>query len=239
MSGVRRMIGLHLGIGLPVGTVAASALGVMATEKWRVVLTGRSAHASLAPQDGRHAVLGAAAATLALHTLPQVAGAVTRLNVGALHGGTAANIVPDRAELLVELRADSDKALGSLLERAREVIAGVGLSYGLGWAVDVSGRALTARCDEAEIDELLVAADGVPGIVQVLRGAPMSASDDVTLLMNAVQRDGGTATFVLVGASSPAPHHHPLFDLDERCLPIATDWLEAAIRRPADRERGT
>jgi aminobenzoyl-glutamate utilization protein A len=77
---------------------------------------------------------------------------------------------------------------------------------------------------------MLRAADRVPAIGVALRSAPMTASDDVTLFMADVQRNGGTATLVLVGAGSPAPHHHPSFDLDERSLPLAVDWLEAALR---------
>lgn len=63
--------------------------------------------------------------------------------------------------------------------------------------------------------------------------AAMSASDDVTVPMDAVQRRGGQATLMLVGASSPAPHHHEPFDIDERALGIAADWLEGLVRRTA------
>jgi aminobenzoyl-glutamate utilization protein A len=66
-----------------------------------------------------------------------------------------------------------------------------------------------------------------------MQTAPMAASDDVTLLMEDVQGNGGTATLVLVGAGSPAPHHHPLFDIDEQSLPLAVAWLEAALRSPS------
>jgi aminobenzoyl-glutamate utilization protein A len=57
------------------------------------------------------------------------------------------------------------------------------------------------------------------------------ASDDATLLMREVQKRGGTATYVVVGASSPAPHHSPEFDIDEACLPIAADVLERTVRK--------
>jgi aminobenzoyl-glutamate utilization protein A len=233
MRGVRRVVGLHLGIGLPVGTVAASVDGLLATEKWRVRLSGRPAHAALSPELGRHAVLGAATAALNLHVLPQVSGAVTRLNVGAIHGGTSANIIPKRAELLVELRADRLSAFEHLQGRARDVIAGAAQAHGLDWAIDVTGRTSTAQCDDVEIESLLEAAQETPGIEVADRTTTMSASDDITLLMQEVQDRGGTATFAVAGASSPAPHHHPLFDIDERCLPLAADWLEAALRGPA------
>ena len=88
-----------------------------------------------------------------------------------------------------------------------------------------------ARCDAELTDVLMACAVSVPGVETALERAPMRASDDVTLLMADVQSRGGLATFALVGGSSPAPHHHPRFDVDERSLTIAVDWLEASIRR--------
>ena len=58
-------------------------------------------------------------------------------------------------------------------------------------------------------------------------------SDDATLFMNAVQETGGIATYGLVGAANPAPHHSPRFDIDERSLPLAVDLLDRLIRDPA------
>jgi aminobenzoyl-glutamate utilization protein A len=38
---------------------------------------------------------------------------------------------------------------------------------------------------------------------------------------------------VLVGASNPAPHHHPRFDIDERSLPIAVELFDRLVRSGA------
>jgi hypothetical protein len=32
-------------------------------------------------------------------------------------------------------------------------------------------------------------------------------------------------------SGSAAPDRHQLFDIDERCLPLAVDWLEAVLRK--------
>ena len=228
--GVDRLIGLHLGIGLPVGTVAASAQGLLATEKWIVSFRGRAAHAALSPEEGRHAVLGAATAALNLHTIAQVGQGSARVNVGALHGGTATNIVPESAELWCEVRADAPETFDLLRRRAHDVVAGAAGAYGLEVDVEVTGSALTIRCDRELAEELGRVAETMPSVSTVRYDAAMVASDDVTVLMADVQRAGGLATLVLVGAGSPAPHHHERFDLDERCLDIAVDWLEMAIR---------
>jgi aminobenzoyl-glutamate utilization protein A len=34
----------------------------------------------------------------------------------------------------------------------------------------------------------------------------------------------------MVGASNPAPHRHPRFDIDEAALDIAADVLEQVVR---------
>jgi aminobenzoyl-glutamate utilization protein A len=230
VSGVDVMLGLHLGIDLPVGTVAASADGVLATQKLRVELRGRPAHAALAPHLGRNALLGAAAASLALHGLPPHPDAVTRVNVGALNAGTAASIVPGYAVMECELRADDESVLSWLRERAREVFCGAAAMYQVEATVHPLGAATVARCDPEVVRALTQAAPRAPGVETILPGAPMHASDDVTLFMADVQARGGRATFALVGASSPAPHHHPRFDVAERALWIAVDWLELALR---------
>ncbi|UOT08070.1 MULTISPECIES: amidohydrolase [Rhodococcus] len=228
--GVDVMLGLHLGIGLDVGTVASSTSGVMATEKWKIELTGAPAHAALAPSEGRNALLGAATIALGLHALPPFAQATTRVNVGKMTAGTSANIIADSAEIHCELRADDTDVFAELTSRARDVVLGAAGMYGLGARIDVIGSAEVAVCDSEIARALDRCAHTVDDITNALPTAPMSASDDVTLFMADVQRRGGKATFVLVGASSPAPHHHPRFDIDERSLPIAADWLEQFIR---------
>lgn len=224
------MLGLHLGINLPVGTVAAGARGLLATQKLRVEFEGEAAHAALAPHHGRNALLGAVSASLALHTLPPHTGHTTRVNVGRLVSGTAAGIVPERAVLDCELRADDETVLAWLRGRANDVVRGAATSYGLGVSVTELGAATVARCDPRLVHDLMTVASTVAGVEASLESAPMHASDDVTLFMAEVQERGGLATFAIVGASSPAPHHHPLFDIEERALGIAADWMEGSIR---------
>lgn len=224
------MLGLHLGIDLPVGTVAAGTQGLLATQKLRVEFEGEAAHAALAPHQGRNALLAAASASLALHTLPPHGDHTTRVNVGRLVAGTAAGIVPERAVMDCELRADDETVLEWLRGRAGDIVRGAARSYGLAVSVTQMGAATVARCDPRLVQDLMTAASTLAAVQTSLASAPMRASDDMTLFMSHVQERGGLATFALVGASSPAPHHHPLFDIDERALPIAADWLERLIR---------
>jgi len=67
----------------------------------------------------------------------------------------------------------------------------------------------------------------------VLQHADFGASEDATFLMEAVQEQGGAATYAIVGTDHPTAHHTPTFDVDERSLPVAVDVLAASIERVA------
>jgi aminobenzoyl-glutamate utilization protein A len=224
------LVAVHLGLSLPTGVLAASIDGLLANSKLRAVFRGRAAHASLAPQDGRNALLGAASATLALQGLTRVAGHETRVAVGRISGGTASNIVPDTAELLLETRADDGAVNADLEARARAMIEGAALMHGLGVDIELIGSVTTARPDEAAAEAVASA-----GRAAGLRlGRPPSdsgiASDDATALMRRVQEHGGTATYAGLGADLAGAHHTPTFDFDESALAAGVDLLEHLVR---------
>jgi tripeptide aminopeptidase len=67
---------------------------------------GAAAHAGIRPQDGRSAILAASRAIASLrHGLIEGEGTV---NVGMIEGGTATNVVPERCELVAEVRGLDD-----------------------------------------------------------------------------------------------------------------------------------
>ena len=92
---------------LPAGFIGLrSGPAFAAADALRVVLHGRGAHGSR-PEASVDPVVMAAAVVLRLQTVVsrEIGGTdVAVLTVGALHAGTASNIIPDRAELLVNIR---------------------------------------------------------------------------------------------------------------------------------------
>ena len=68
---------------------------------------GAAAHAGIRPQEGRSAILAAALAVASLrHGLLEGEGTV---NVGTIAGGSAINVVPERCELVAEVRGLDDE----------------------------------------------------------------------------------------------------------------------------------
>jgi glutamate carboxypeptidase len=99
---------------------------------YHVELVGRAAHAGVEPEKGRSAILEAAHQVVALHALNGRWPTVTT-NVGIIRGGTRTNVVPERCELHVDLRAATANAFDAAaaeIERlaARPTVEGVSIT---------------------------------------------------------------------------------------------------------------
>ncbi|PWF25943.1 amidohydrolase [Ancrocorticia populi] len=229
-DGVDIMLGMHLGLSLKVGEVGAGTHGQLATEKTQIDFTGAQAHAAMAPEQGRNALLAACSTALTLHSLPQRADANTRLNVGVLNAGSGLNIIANHATMNVEYRSDTREVLADLKKRVAAVVAGNAQAYGVESEITPLGQATTLLCDQPVIDKCVKAAEGVAGLEKCEDTVLFAASDDVSIFIERVQDNGGEGTFLVVGCSSPGPHHSATFDIDERALPIAADWIENIAR---------
>lgn len=97
---------------LPDGTLAGARGG---TGNFSIVVRGRSAHAGRNPQDGRNAIVAAAALALALNA---AGGPRLSVNPARIDGGGPNNVVPDLAVLRVNFRP----ADASEIARARAAI---------------------------------------------------------------------------------------------------------------------
>jgi glutamate carboxypeptidase len=94
-------------------------------------VTGRSAHAGRNPQEGRNAIVAAAALALELKALEH---AELSVNPAKIDGGSANNVVPDHAVLRFNIRPKSvaaaqafEQALAALI-RAIETDQGVAIT---------------------------------------------------------------------------------------------------------------
>jgi glutamate carboxypeptidase len=86
----------------------------------RVTIHGRAAHAGVEPERGRPATLQAAHTTVALHELNGRWPGVT-VNVGVIQGGTRTNVVAERCDLQVDVRAPNAASFEQALAEVRRV----------------------------------------------------------------------------------------------------------------------
>lgn len=85
-------------------------------------LSGRAAHAGVEPERGRNALAAAARLLLAVQELGDPE-AGTTVNVGVLRGGTRSNVVPERAEMELEIRAAAAASQDAVEAEVRRLVA--------------------------------------------------------------------------------------------------------------------
>jgi tripeptide aminopeptidase len=95
----------------PIGDVI---LGAPSSQALEVRFHGRASHSGMYPEEGRSAIQAAAKAIADLR-LGRIDDETTA-NVGVIHGGAAANIVPEWCTFLAEARSHDDAKLADLVQ---------------------------------------------------------------------------------------------------------------------------
>jgi len=227
---VDAVIGTHLMTDLPTGTLSAQEGAVMAEANvFKISLRGRGGHTAI-PDDAIDPIAAAAAviqgaqSLLAREISPHRACAIV---FGSIHSGSAANIIPEEAELtgtvrcLFESRADKGE---TVLERFERIVRNISAAYRvevtLEWTAfdppTVNDPTLTAAMREAA-DLVTRGTDR-----QLVPYVTMIGEDFGEFAMHVP----GTFYFIGVGNAEKGtdwPHHHPRFDIDEDALAIGVE----------------
>jgi hippurate hydrolase len=197
------VLGQHV-MPLPAGVLAIHGGAAMAAgDALRVVLHGQGGHGSR-PETTVDPILMAAAVVLRLQGVVSyelAASETAVLTVGALHAGTAPNIIPDQAELLMTLRSYNDKTHDKARAAIDRIIRAEAAASGapkepeitttVSFPVLVNDAAATAR-----LTGLFTA-----GGTLTFDPGPVTGCEDVGLLATAA---GVPCAFWFLGGSDPA-----------------------------------
>ncbi|MGH7669179.1 MAG: M20 metallopeptidase family protein [Gemmatimonadaceae bacterium] len=140
LDGVACIFGAHVDRRFDVGQAVADAGPLAASaDTFTIRLEGQGAHAAR-PHESADPIVGAAAVITALQTIvarrlnPATPGVVT---VGMVHAGTAANVIPDRAELRGTVRAVGAESRRFMLDEVRRLADAVAAAHRLHAHVDL------------------------------------------------------------------------------------------------------
>lgn len=207
----------HIGFA-PDDTFVAGAKGFLATSKFDVTFTGKSAHAGLAPERGRNALLAAAKAAMDMQAFPRPEIGITRLNVGKLEAGEARNTIPAHAKMIVETRGETGELNTYMKEQALSCIERAAKEYGVTYEVQFQGESVSAASDEALSQKVLAVAKQNGCFSEYMLTKDFGASDDGAVFMDLVEQQGGKAVYMLLGTKIRGLHHESVFDFDESVL---------------------
>lgn len=207
----------HIGFA-PEDTFVAGAKGFLATSKFDVTFTGKSAHAGLAPERGRNALLAVAKATMDMQVFPRPKTGITRLNVGKMEAGEARNTIPAHAKMIVETRGETGELNTYMKEQALSCIERVAKEYGVTYEVQFQGESVSAASDEALSQKVLAVAKSTGCFLDYMLTKDFGASDDGAVFMDMVEQQSGKAVYMLLGTRIRGLHHESVFDFDESVL---------------------
>ena len=243
---------IHVMAGMPMsaGTVIVSDGGVSApaADYFKILIHGKGCHGSM-PNNGVDPINVAAHIITALQEihareLALVDEAV--LTIGTIHGGNAANVIPDTVELGGSIRTYDEDVRSFLKTRMTEISEGIASSFraeaevtfGSGCPTLVNDHDLSA-CAVKYVQELLGPTKAfTAGQLNAFAGsgkAPKSAgSEDFAYVSQEVP-----SIMLALAAGEPDkgynyPQHHPKVKFDESVLPggsavyayTAMRWLE-------------
>ncbi|QHS17480.1 M20 family metallo-hydrolase [haloarchaeon 3A1-DGR] len=223
------LFGAHVGLDVPVGTVVAGLDEALALSRMDVTFEGESAHAGLAPNEGRNAVQAFIAAADNVYGIPRHREGNTRVNVGQLRSDNAANVIADRVTASIEVRGESTELMEYMRDAVRRYVDAAAEMHECTAEIELTGESIRQDCDEELVELVSGTVTDRSDSLSLVRRDALAASEDATYLMQAVSENGGAATYLGIGASNPSGHHTPRFDVDEECLPIGVEVLSASV----------
>jgi aminobenzoyl-glutamate utilization protein A len=205
------------------GEIAGAVCGFLATSKINVTFKGIASHAGNHPEEGRNALLAAAAATVHLNGITRHGSGKTRINVGKLHGGTSRNIVADYAAIELETRGETSELNEYMKKEALRIIESVAVLYDVQYELEIAGEAPQVDSSRELIPFIYEEVKKMGLEKYFIPTISFNASEDVVYMIKRVQEQGGKASYLLFGSQLSAGHHQQNFNFDEQVLPICVE----------------
>ncbi|TCT44516.1 M20 aminoacylase family protein [Martelella mediterranea] len=225
------VFGLHNEPVLPFGEFWFRDGPIMAAvDEAKIIVKGAGGHGAH-PESCSDPMVTAASIVLALQTIvsrnvsPHEKAVVT---VGSIHGGSASNIIPETAEIVVGIRSFTPETRDLLEQRIREIADFQARSFGQTAEV-IYERSYDPTINDVEqtafVRELAKRFAGGDKVKDLEN--PFMGSEDFAYFLN--ERPG---TYFFLGSrqsEDDKPLHHPQYDFNDALLPIgASFWTELA-----------
>ena len=242
-------LGFHVNAGMRTGTMsAADQLMYSSADSVDIVVHGVGAHGA-APQTGKDPVyIGAQIVTALQSIVSREVGPLSPavVTVGSFHAGTKHNIISDRADLQLTVRANDEGTRKQLLAAIERIAKGIARAHGIA----------ESRLPEVKVSEGTPTTNNDPALAQRLRAAlqrelpagtvvPFAqesmGAEDFTYFVQPEHgvpgfyfQVGGTPQSAFDSARAGGPpvpsHHSPLFKIDpEPSVRLGTEAMTVAV----------
>jgi amidohydrolase len=152
------------------------------------------------------------------------------LSVSRFTAGTAPNIMPEAAHLAGTLRYFKHPVRAMAKEQIDHLVQGVERGFGVDIEVDYEAATGPVKNDPGIVTLIQSAAAGIVGAERIAIAEPTTGSEDFSEYLK-----HAPGAMLFLGSRTPhaikgTPSHSPLFDIDERCLPLGVELMTRICR---------
>lgn len=232
LNGVDAVFGTHLWAPTPFGTLQTSTAAFMAgADRFTITIQGKGGHGGYPHQTKDALVIGGQLISdlqqiVARRIDPLKTAVVT---VGKFTGGSAFNIIADKAELIGTVRYFDPELQEQIKSEMEKIIQGACTANGAAYTFHYEKGYPPLINHENEANLVVEVGEQLEDVATSETVEPVMAGEDFAYYMQ--ERPGA---FFFTGAQkkeNPYPHHHPKFDIEEKAMPIAAKTLIGAYLR--------
>lgn len=225
---IEEVYGLHTFPFAEAGTISTTAGPLLAAvDDYVITIKGKGGHAAY-PDECVDPLIAATALHQAFQTIvsrnARPLDAIV-VSVTQIHGGSALNVIPDKATMAGTVRTYSPELRALAETRIREIIDGIAKTHGVtiemdymrGYPPTVNHPGQTARA--VEVAREVVGADKVRDDID-----PEMGAEDFSYMLEA--RPGA---FLMLGQGIGPSCHHPAFDFNDEVAPVGASFFARLI----------
>lgn len=235
LDGVDEIYGAHVWSSEPYGTIGVTDGFAMASgDGFDIEITGRGGHGAQPHLTIDPLVVGCQLVVnlqqIVSRRVNPIDAAV--LSVGSIHSGLAANVIPDSCSIKGTVRTFNEEVRRFIEQQVRQITQATCDAMGAVGTIHYRSGYNAVWNHPEQTRQIRLLAQQLVGEENVKQLAPSMAGEDFSNYLNQVP-----GTFFFVGGGNPDigatyPHHHPMFDADERSmLLIGKVFLSAVIER--------
>lgn len=237
LDGVDEIYGAHVWSSEPFGTIGVTDGYAMASgDGFDIEISGRGGHGAQPHLTIDPLVVGCQLVVnlqqIVSRRVNPIDAAV--LSVGSIHSGFAANVIPDSCSINGTVRMFNPEVRQFIEQQVRQITQATCEAAGAVGTVHYRSGYNAVWNHPEQTKSIRHLAQQLVGEENVKQLTPSMAGEDFSNYLDKVP-----GTFFFVGGGNPAigaeyPHHHPMFDADERAmLLIGKVFLSAVVARGA------
>lgn len=221
----------HIGCTPRLGHITVTDPGYNATIKFDVSFTGQPAHSVANPQDGRNALMATCHTAVMVGSLPRHGDGLTTVSCGKIIAGEMRNVVPVHAVMQMEVRGATNDLCQYMFNQVERAVKANAEAFDVQYQISKVGQAFTMNPDKDLAKLIEEEAKAIVGSDNVDYYSERGGSEDVTILMDRVQKHGGKAAHIYYGADHNGQHRADFDPDDKQSMPIGFTTLIALIKR--------